>query len=67
MKESNLEELRASNTLQDMQNRASPFWGSRSGSMLRHAQLGTWWERVLAILGAAILLLAVVVNVWRIP
>jgi hypothetical protein len=66
MKESNLEELRASNTLQDMQNRASPFLGSRSGSMLRHALLGTWLGRVLAILGAAILLPAVVANVWRI-
>jgi hypothetical protein len=32
---------------------------------LRHAQLGTWWERILAVAGAALLVAALVDNLWR--
>jgi hypothetical protein len=66
MGEPNLEELGASSALQDVQAGARPALNAfNRGARMRHAQLGTWWERILAVLGAVILLLAVVVNVWR--
>jgi hypothetical protein len=66
MGEPNLEELGASGALQDVQAGARPALNAfNRGARMRHAQLGTWWERILAVLGAVILLLAVVVNVWR--
>ena len=50
MKVPNLEELRASGSLDRGQGGASfsPFSGSH---YIRHATLGSWWERILAILG----------------
>jgi hypothetical protein len=66
MREPNLEELRASYALQDVQAGARPPLNAfNRGARMRHAQLGTWWERILAVLGAAILVLAVIVNIWR--
>jgi hypothetical protein len=49
MKTPNLEELRIGGALQDSQ-AGAPFNAFNRGTSLRHAQLGTWWERVLAVL-----------------
>jgi hypothetical protein len=49
MRTPNLEELRTSGTLQDRQ-AGAPLNAFNRGSRLRHAQLGTSWERVLAVL-----------------
>jgi hypothetical protein len=66
MREPNLEESRASYALQDVQAGARPALNAFDrGARLRHAQLGTWWERILAVLGVAILVLALVINIWR--
>ena len=66
MREPNLEELRASGAPQEVQAGARPSLNAfNRGARMRHAQLGTWWEPILAVLGAAILLLVLVVNVWR--
>jgi hypothetical protein len=65
MKEPNLEEIRASEALQDQQARNPSANGFMPPMRLPHAQLGTWWERVLALVGAALLLAALVDNLWR--
>jgi hypothetical protein len=49
MKTPNLEELRIGGALQDNQ-AGVPFNAFNRGARIRHAQLGTWWERVLAVL-----------------
>jgi hypothetical protein len=48
----NLEEYRASGTLQDLQ-AGAPLNAFNRDSSIRHAQLGTWWERGLAVLSLA--------------
>ena len=45
----NLEELRVGDTLQDSQSGA-PLNAFNRSARMRHAQLGTWWERILAVL-----------------
>jgi hypothetical protein len=65
MREINPEELRASGALQDMQARANSMGGMTPSPRLRHAQLGTWWERALALIVVAILLAALLDNLWR--
>jgi hypothetical protein len=66
MREPNLEEFRASSALQDVQAGARPGLNAfNRGARMRHAQLGTWWERLLAVITAAILIAALVINVWR--
>lgn len=65
MREPNLEELRTSAALQDEQARVLLSGGGIRAIRLRHAQLETWWERALAVIGAAILLVALVDNLWR--
>jgi hypothetical protein len=65
MKEPNLEEIRASEALQDQQVRTLSANGFMPPMRLRHAQLGTWWERILAVAGAALLVAALVDNLWR--
>ncbi len=49
MRTPNLEELRTGDSLQDRQAGSGLNAFNRS-TRLRHAQLGTWWERVLAVL-----------------
>jgi hypothetical protein len=49
MKIPNLEELRAGDALQDRQ-AGVPLNAFNRSTRLRHAQLGPWWERVLAVL-----------------
>jgi hypothetical protein len=65
MREVNPEELRARGALQDMQVRANSMGGLTPSPHSRHAQLETWWERALALVVAAILLAALVDNLWR--
>ncbi len=65
MKEPNLEEIRASEALQDQQARTLSANGFMPPMRLRHAQLGTWWERILAVVGAALLVAALADNLWR--
>jgi hypothetical protein len=65
MKEPNLEEIRASEALQDQQARTLSANGFMPPIRLRHAQLGTWWERILAVVGAALLVAALADNLWR--
>ena len=48
MHEPNIEELRLADRLQDSQ--AGGLNALNRTTRLRHAQLGTWWERVLAVL-----------------
>ena len=48
MRQPNLEELRLGDRLQDQQ--AGALNAFNRSTRLRHAQLGTWWERVLAVL-----------------
>jgi len=48
MRAPNLEELRIADRLQDRQ--AGALNAFNRSTRLRHAQLGTWWERVLAVL-----------------
>ncbi len=64
MKEPNQEELRASGILERGQGAAcfAPFRGS---DYLRHATLGSWWERILAILGLAFAAITLVNIVLR--
>jgi hypothetical protein len=59
MRTPNREELHASSILERGQGGASfaPWHGSNG---LRHASLGTWWERVLAILGLAFVLITLI-------
>jgi len=49
MRTPNLEEIRTGDRLQDGQ-AGTPLNAFNRGSRLRHAQLGTWWERVMAVL-----------------
>jgi hypothetical protein len=49
MKTPNLEELRIGGALQDSQ-AGAPFNAFNRGARIRPAPLGTWWERVLAVL-----------------
>jgi hypothetical protein len=64
MKHTNLEEYRASGTLQDIQ-AGAPFNAFNRGAYIRHAQLGTWWERALAILSLAFVLVTLANIVLR--
>jgi hypothetical protein len=48
MRQPNLEELRLADRLQDQQ--AGGLNAFNRSTRLRHSQLGTWWERVLAVL-----------------
>jgi hypothetical protein len=48
MRQPNIEELRLADRLQDSQ--AGGLNAFNRTTRLRHAQLGTWWERVLAVL-----------------
>jgi hypothetical protein len=59
MKHTNLEEYRSSGTLKDIQTGA-PFNAFNRGTHIRHAQLGTWWERALAILSMVFVLLTLI-------
>jgi hypothetical protein len=59
MREPNLEELRIADTLQD--NQSGALNAFNRSPRLRHAQLGSWWERVLAVLS----LIFVVVTVFN--
>jgi hypothetical protein len=64
MRNTNLEEYRASGTLQDIQ-AGAPFNAFNRGAYIRHAQLGTWWERVLAVLSLAFVVVTVINIVLR--
>jgi hypothetical protein len=64
MREPNLEELRLAASLQDNQAGAGLNAFNRS-SRLRHAQLGTWWERVLAVLSLIFVTATVVSLIIR--
>ena len=66
MKEPNQEELRTSGTLDRGQGGDTfmPFPGSH---YLRHAGMGTWWERILGIVSLIFVLVAltnIVVRNW---
>ena len=63
MREPNLEELRTGDSLQDSQSGALNAF-NRS-PRLRHAQLGSWWERVLAVLSLIFVVVTVVNLVIR--
>ena len=52
VKDINLEEIRYSNALQDLQ-AGAPMNAFNRGARIRHVQLGTWWERILAVLSLA--------------
>jgi hypothetical protein len=64
MKEPNQEEIRASSALDRGQGGTSfsPYTGS---DYLRHASLGTWWERILGVLGLAFVLITLINIVLR--
>ena len=64
MKEPNQEELRTSSTLERGQGgtRFTLFTGTHT---IRHASLGTWWERVLGILGLAFVLVTLTNIILR--
>ena len=66
MREPNQEELRTGDTLERGQGgaRFMPFSGSH---YLRHAQITTWWELVLGVLGLAFAVVALVNLVLRNP
>jgi hypothetical protein len=59
MKEPNQEELHLGGTLDRGQGGASfnPFTGSH---YIRHASLGSWWERIFAILGLIFVVVALI-------
>jgi hypothetical protein len=65
MTDFNAEELRASGALQDQQARTLSANGMMPPMRMSHAQLGTSWERGLALIGAALLLFALANWVWR--
>jgi hypothetical protein len=65
MREPNIEELRASGALQDQQSHTLSANGMMPPMRMSHAQIGTWWERGLAVIGAALLLFALVNWIWR--
>lgn len=65
MQEPNLDEIRASDAFQNAMDRNTSIIGSVSTARLRHAQLGTWWERALALIVAAVLLAALIDNIVR--
>lgn len=60
MREPNLEEFRASGALENQQ-AGAPLNAFNRAGWLRHAQLGTWWERVLAVAGLVILFVGLLV------
>ena len=64
MNEPNQEELRASGAMDRGQGGESftPYTGSH---YVRHATLGTWWERVLAIIGLGFVVVTLVNIVLR--
>jgi hypothetical protein len=59
MKMPNLEELRTGEMLQDRQSGA-PLNAFNRSTRLRHAQLGTWWERALAVLSLIFVLVTLI-------
>jgi hypothetical protein len=64
MAEPNQEELRTSSTFERGQGgaRFTLFTGTHT---IRHANLGSWWERVLAILGLAFVLITLTNIILR--
>jgi hypothetical protein len=64
MRKLNLEEVRFSGALQNLQ-AGAPLNAFDRGAKIRHAQLGSWWERVLAILSLAFVLTTLVNLVLR--
>jgi hypothetical protein len=64
MKEPNQEELRVSGTLERRQ-AGAPFTPWHGSNGLRHVALGTWWERVLSVVGLAFVLITVVNIILR--
>jgi hypothetical protein len=64
MSKVNLEEYRTSGALQDTQ-AGAPFNAFNRGADIRHAQLGTWWERTLAILSLVFVVVTLANIVWR--
>lgn len=64
MKEANQEELRASAALERGQGGASfaPWQGTHR---LRHATLGSWWERILAVLSLVFVLVTLANIILR--
>jgi hypothetical protein len=64
MREPNQEELRVSSALDRGQGGESftPYTGS---DYLRHASLGTWWERILGILGLVFVLVTLTNIILR--
>jgi len=64
MREPNLEELRRADSLRDRQAGAGLNAFNRS-THLRHARLGTWWERVLAVLSLVFVTATVVSLIIR--
>jgi hypothetical protein len=64
MREPNQEELRASGTIDRGQ--GGEGFTSYSGShYLRHARLGSWWERILGILGLVFVLVTLTNIILR--
>ena len=59
MKNTTLEEYRTSGALQDIQ-AGAPFNPFNRGSYIRHTHLRPGWERVLAVLGLAFVLVTLV-------
>ncbi|MEA2743240.1 MAG: hypothetical protein QOG25_1611, partial [Acetobacteraceae bacterium] len=43
----------------------APFNAFNRGADIRHAQLGTWWERTLAILSLVFVVVTLANIVWR--
>jgi hypothetical protein len=64
MREHNQEEQRASTAL-DRGQGGTPFTAYSGSDYLRHAQLGSWWERILAVLGLAFVLVTLVNIILR--
>ena len=59
MRNTKLEEYRTSGALQDIQ-AGAPLNAFNRGSYIRHVQLGIWWERALAVVALAMVLVTLV-------
>lgn len=64
MKTPNLDKLRTGDILQDSQ-AGGPLNAFDRGARLRHARLGTWWERVLAVLSLVFVVATAISLVLR--
>jgi hypothetical protein len=64
MEEINLEELRYSGALQDLQ-AGAPLDAFNRSARIRHSQLTSWWERCLAVLSLAFIVVTLVNLVLR--